>query len=298
MSTAVQTAPTSPSSEIVRPVDYLLKYADSFTSALPTHVDPKQFIAVAMDAVRRDPKIEQAARNDMRRFTSAIRQAARRGLEPGTEQFYLVPFAPRRGAPQVIEGIVGYQGLVEMMFRAGAVQSVVAELVRANDRFAYVLGVDERPNHVVDWFGADRGKIVGVYAYATMEGGATSKVVVMGEAEINDVKQSSASARSDHSPWRTSPGAMWLKSAVRQLAKWVPTSAEYRREKLRAASDVWEERIRKNAALDAIDDDRPPTAGEHVDQVTGEIVNDVVDAEALDDYDYQPDDPDDPDVAA
>jgi recombination protein RecT len=31
---------------------------------------------------------------------------------------------------------------------------------------------------------------------------------------------------------------MWLKSAVRQLAKWVPTSAEYMREQLRAVRDV------------------------------------------------------------
>jgi recombination protein RecT len=31
---------------------------------------------------------------------------------------------------------------------------------------------------------------------------------------------------------------MWLKTAARRLAKWVPTSAEYMREQLRAVRDV------------------------------------------------------------
>ena len=75
-------------------------------------------------------------------------------------------------------------------------------------------------------------------AFARMRDGATSKVVVMNKAAIDRVKKSAQGTDSSYSPWTTNPDAMWLKSAVRQLAKWVPTSAEYIREQMRAARDV------------------------------------------------------------
>jgi recombination protein RecT len=59
---------------------------------------------------------------------------------------------------------------------------------------------------------------------------------------------------------------MWLKSAVRQLAKWVPTSAEYIQERARAAATATGGgtaplRIEADEVLD----------GEVVDEDTGEI---------------------------
>ena len=77
-----------------------------------------------------------------------------------------------------------------------------------------------------------------VYAYAIMRDGATSKVVVLNGAAIGKIRAASSSAKSDYSPWSTHTDSMWLKSAVRQLRKWVPTSAEYIREQMRAVRDV------------------------------------------------------------
>jgi len=82
------------------------------------------------------------------------------------------------------------------------------------------------------------GEIRGAYAYAEMVGGGVSKVVVVGPKEIERSKSASATASKSHSPWTTDYGAMVLKTAIHQLAKWVPTSAEYRREQLRAAVEV------------------------------------------------------------
>ncbi|MCT4574537.1 recombinase RecT, partial [Bacillus thuringiensis] len=75
---------------------------------------------VALGILRSKPEITQAAANDPGRFLFAMHSAARLGLEPGTDEFYLVPFAPKKGQPRVILGIPGYQGLVELMYRAGA----------------------------------------------------------------------------------------------------------------------------------------------------------------------------------
>ncbi|MCL2735624.1 MAG: recombinase RecT [Propionibacteriaceae bacterium] len=263
------------------PESFIMAYGESITSVLPSHVTPKQWLAVALDAVKKDPNVYQAALNDMRAFTVALRGAARMGLEPGTEQFYLVPFSPTKGAPRIIQGIAGYQGLVELMYRAGAVKTVKAEVVYANDVFEYTPS-DDVPRHTVEWF-QPRGEVVGAYAYAVMDGGAVSKVVMVGPREIESARSRSASARSSYSPWAKDYASMVLKTAVRQLAKWVPTSAEYRRAGLRAAQDVWDERL-ANAAdradLDAVAEVFP---GCVVDPLTGEIEFDVVDGEIVND---------------
>jgi recombination protein RecT len=213
-------------------------YRADFTAVLPSHVKPETWVRLATGALRRDPKVAEAAANNTGAFLGALLTAARLGLEPGTEQFYLVPQSPRANAPKEIMGVTGYQGLVELMYRAGAVSSVIVECVYSGDGFSYVPGRDERPVHEIDWDAENRGALRLVYAYAVMKDGATSKVVVLNKSDIARIRESSRSAKSDYSPWNKHESSMWMKSAARQLAKWVPTSAEYMRERLRAAAEV------------------------------------------------------------
>lgn len=205
-------------------------YRDDFASVLPTHIRPDTFVRVAQGALKRGKKqgnryeLEIAAANNPGAFMAALLDAARLGLEPGTEQYYLTP-RKTKGQLEIL-GIIGWQGYVELMYRAGAVSSVVAEVVYAGDRFRFQPGKDEIPDHEIDWDAEDRGALRLAYAYARMKDGSTSKVVVLNRAAIDRIKKSSQGADSDYSPWKTHEEAMWLKSAVRQLAKWVPTSAE------------------------------------------------------------------------
>lgn len=220
------------------------RYTQDFTAVLPSHIKPEQWIRLAQGALKKGRRqadgrtdLEVAAANNPGVFLSTLLDAARLGLEPGTEQYYLTPRKAKGGRLEIL-GIVGYQGLIELMYRAGAISSVVAECVYENDRFQYRPGIDERPIHEIDWDAEDRGKLRLVYAYAVMKDGATSKVVVLNRAAINRIKASAQGADSEYSPWNTSESAMWLKSAVRQLAKWVPTSAEYIREQKRAEAQA------------------------------------------------------------
>src|SRR5258705_13482077 len=71
-----------------------------------------------------------------------------------------------------------------------------------------------------------------------MGGGEVSRIVELNRDDIARIRKSSASAAFDNSPWNNHEVAMWLKSAVRQLQKWVPTSAEFRRELARAAGEA------------------------------------------------------------
>jgi recombination protein RecT len=216
--------------DLARPDQMIVHYSDEFAQVLPSHINPQTFVRVAVGALRRNPVLMQAATKDPPSLMTALMEAARLGLEPGTDEYWLTP---RSGS---VLGIVGWQGEIELIYRAGAVTSVKAEIVRANDGFKYDPSMD-RPEHVVDWF-RDRGEVLGSYAYAEMAGGGCSKVIVIGPEQIERAKSASASANGKSSPWTTDYAAMVLKTAIHQLAKWVPTSAEYRREQLRAAVEV------------------------------------------------------------
>jgi recombination protein RecT len=62
--------------------------------------------------------------------------------------------------------------------------------------------------------------------------------VVLNRQHIAAIRAQSQGAGSQYSPWNKWEESMWLKSAAHQLQKWVPTSAEYIREQLRAVRDV------------------------------------------------------------
>jgi len=207
------------------------QYSDSFAQVLPSHIRPETFVRLSQGLLRRDEKLRKAAERNPGSFLAALMDCARLGHEPGTDQYALVPFGDE------VTGIEQYQGEIERMYRAGAVASVKAEIVYTGDRFVYDPGTMDRPEHTIDWWG-DRGKPVGGYAYAIMKDGATSKVVVMNEATINRHKKESKTANRSDSPWVKWWESMWLKTFTHELEKWVPTSAEYRREQLRAAVEA------------------------------------------------------------
>jgi recombination protein RecT len=260
------------------PQALIKQYSADFTTVLPSHIKPETWVRLAQGALKRGKKVgdrtelEVAAGNNPAVFLAALLDAARLGLEPGTEQYYLTP-RKVKGQLEIL-GIVGYQGEIELIYRAGAVSSVIAEVVYANDVFSYQPGRDELPHHQPDWDAEDRGRLRLVYAFARMRDGAISKVVVLNRKDIERIKKSSQGADSEYSPWVNHEAAMWLKSAVHQLAKWVPTSAEYRREQLRDAMEVhrameqrpWDERT-------DVDHTALKPATSTVDTHTGEIVD-------------------------
>lgn len=260
------------------PAAMVQQYKPAFAELLPSHVNADTWVRLATGALRKNRDLAAAAQANPASFMAALSDAARLGLEPGTDQYYLTP-RKARGGSEVL-GIVGYQGIIELMYRAGAVSSIVAECVYAHDSFDYVPGADERPRHVIDWDAEDRGPLRLVYAYAIMRDGATSKVVVLNGAAIGKIRAASSSAKSEYSPWSTHTDAMWLKSAVRQLRKWVPTSAEYIREQMRAVRDVAAEPLGTTTLPTRDMADILATDDVEVDITTGEIVDaDIVGGE-------------------
>lgn len=211
------------------------QYSGELVSALPSHLQEKGggWLSSAMAALRKNDTLLQYANQNPASLIEALSEAAQLGLRPGSDEYYLTPKAGK------VLGVEGYQGKVERMYRAGAVSSVIVEVVYSGDKFEYKLGVHDKPRHEVDWFGADRGKLIGAYAYAIMkDGGAVSKVVIVNQARIDRAMEASATAGKGFSPWKSDEAAMWLKTAAHDLEKWVPTSSEFIREQIRAKQDV------------------------------------------------------------
>jgi recombination protein RecT len=206
-----------------------------FATIVPSHIDARAFVALGIAYLRKNPKLADAAKRNPQAFMAALSECARLGLVPG-DTYHLVPFEDRRNSTVEITGITDYKGEIELIYRAGAVASVKAEIVYRNDAFRYSTDMD-RPEHSPDWFG-DRGELIGAYAYAVMKDGATSKVVIYSKAEIDRVKAVAKGTDRADSPWKAWYDRMALKTVIHRLESFVPTSAEYRREQLRAAAEV------------------------------------------------------------
>lgn len=240
---------TQPGTEVAArdnsPRGLIEQYSGDFATVLPSHIKPETWVRVAQGALKKGRKaqgdrlgrfeLEVAAANNPAAFLSALLDAARQGLEPGTHQYYLTP-RKVKGQLEIL-GIRGYQGEVELIYRAGAVSSVILNVVREKDSYRYRRGLDEVPVHEYPNFAGEeeRGPIIGVYAYARMKDGAVSQVVELGRSYIAKVKAVSQGSDGQYSPWTNWEESMWLKTAAHQLQKWVPTSAEYLTTQARAA---------------------------------------------------------------
>lgn len=243
------------------------QYEKDIALVLPSHVKPEQFVRIAQGVLRRDKNLAQIAQRNIGSFMTAVLDCARLGLEPG-DTYHFVAYG------NAITGIRDYKGEIELIYRAGAVASVKAEVVHANDLFEYEPGTMERPRHEVDWFG-DRGEMVGVYAYAVMKDGSTSKVVVMSKAEVDRARKVSRSSSGASSPWVKWPDRMWIKTAVHQLYKWVPKSPEFRMEQDRGRAAL--ELVDPSLSTPPADYSEGPDIPEAVDPD-----DEVVDAELVD----------------
>lgn len=245
------------------------QYQGDIALVLPSHVKPEQFVRIAQGVLRRNPDLARVAQKNVGSFMTAVLDCARLGLEPG-DTYHFVVYG------NAITGIRDYKGEIELIGRTGQVAAVKAEVVYANDTFEYDPGTMDRPIHKADWFSDDRGQMIGVYAYAVMKNGATSRVVLMSKADIEKVRKVSRSSGSASSPWVKWTDRMWLKTAIHQLYKWVPKSPEFRMEQ-----------DRTTAALELVDPSLAPPAPDYSEgpDIPAALDDEVVEGELVDDGD-------------
>lgn len=183
------------------------------------------YLAAAVVALRNNKKLWQAAQADVGSFMAAMSEAARLGLVPGTHEYYLTI---RSGK---IQGLIGYRGIIELMYRTGLVGAVRVDVIRERDVFE----LDQNhgtllhlPEEGLRWTQETaRGKVEGAWAFAEMISGVRSNIEHIGDERI--ARALSASAAGMSGPWRTDYAAMVKKTVLHDLEKVVPTSVDDRR---------------------------------------------------------------------
>lgn len=193
--------------------------------ALPRHVSPDRMARVVMTALRTTRNLDACSQAS---FLGCVMSAAQLGLEPNTPlgHAYLIPRKNKRGGYDCTL-MLGYQGMIDIALRSGAVSSIFAHAVKPGDTFEYELGLEPRLRHIPS-DRADREKLPLTHVYAVARVRDAEPVfAVLTKAQV-EARRARSPATKD-GPWVTDYEAMARKTAVRALFPWVPKSVEMAR---------------------------------------------------------------------
>lgn len=182
------------------------------------------FKTAAVDYIRKVPKLLDCDRISL---LSAFVQIAQFKFMPSSVmgEAYVIPYAKEAKFQ------LGYQGLVTLLYRTPQVKSITANVVYENDEFDYIEGLEPKLYHKPAAFGKDKGKPVGVYTVAQLEGGVKT-FKVMSEGEVMQIKNLSKAKATADSPWNSDKDpfkGMWKKTCLIQHSKFLPKTAEFKR---------------------------------------------------------------------
>lgn len=182
--------------------------------ALPKHLNPDRMARIATTVLKQNPALNRCTPES---FLGALMTASQLGLEPGPlGEAYLVPYG------NTATFIPGYRGLIKLAWQSDQLSDIWAEIVYANDEFNYDLGLKRDLTHKPAK--ADRGESTHVYAAARLKSGGTPFVVMTVE-EVEAIRARSRAGK--NGPWVTDWPAMAKKTAIKQLARWLPMSTEF-----------------------------------------------------------------------
>jgi recombination protein RecT len=189
-------------------------FKSQISNALPAHMSGARATRAILTEIRSNPKLLQCSYES---FCSAVFKCAQLGLEIGSAfgQAYLIPFKDQ------CQLMVGYKGMIQLLYRAGNIKSIHADFVCEDDVFEYEFGLNQVFRHVPKV--KDRSKnIVSVYAYAHLTDGGF-EATVLSLDEVLNIKKISRS----QDIWNAHFTEMAKKTALRRLFKILPCSPEY-----------------------------------------------------------------------
>lgn len=187
-------------------------------SSLPKALglNPRRFMHTVLTALTTTPRLAEC---DLTSIVMSVIRAAQFGIECDGVNGALVPY---KGSCAFIPM---FQGLMSCVMRSGVVASIQPpRAVFEGDEFTYTYGLNETLRHVP----ADDGdnqtweKLRYVYCIAKVKTGE-QVFVVLPRSYVDKIRRRSAAQKG---PWLTDPIPMAMKTAVRNLCKYLPKSAE------------------------------------------------------------------------
>jgi recombination protein RecT len=211
----IQRSVPKPGGELIR---FIEQHQKDLAMVLPKHLTAERMARLAISAVRTTRGLEGCS---VASFASAIMACSSLGLEPGSAlgHAYLIPF---KGECTLV---IGYKGLIDLMYRSGYVASVKAEPVFEGDEFSFEKGLEPKLRHV-PCGEDDPNKLTHVYTIVRWKDGGEPLWDVLNRDQIMKRRNRSPAANARSSPWLTDFVAMSQKTGVRAIAKWAPSATE------------------------------------------------------------------------
>lgn len=175
-------------------LNWLERYGNEFTRALPSHIDTGAFLAAVRAALPGLVRCTPAS------LLQALLTCARFGLIPDGRHAVI-----RREGKQAVF-VPMAQGYVELMYRSGRVGSVHVGMIHEGDEWNFEptapapLDFTHRPALTLPK--KDRGEAILAYAFCWMASGARSQVVIL----TRRTRRRSATSTARRTSGRRSPG--------------------------------------------------------------------------------------------
>lgn len=229
--------------------DFVDPIKNAITGALPLFMreDSEAWIRGAILEISKTPALVNYAKNNFPSFAGTLTRVAALGLPLNRDMVYVLPFGSKQGMQANI--IIGWRGELELIYRAGTVETVHHEEIYEHDRYEWR---DGAPHLIAPAKEGERGALRYAVAWAKMKSGEISQFAIVDRERIAAAKKASRGSNSPSSPWVQHEVAMWRKTAIHELANFVDSSVEEcRPERLEA--------MKTRAAL-ALDVEREKTA--------------------------------------
>ena len=236
---------------------------NQFQLAMPKGAEASQLVRDAITAMRTTKNLDQC---DAASVLGALMNCAQLGLRPAVlGQAWVLPFWDGNKGGHRAQLIIGYQGYIDLAYRSGSVASIIARTVYTNDHFDVDYGLSDNLTHKPCLDGP-RGEATAYYAIVKYNQGGHAFWVLSHSEAVTHMEL--YAPRNRHKkitgPWLSDFDAMARKTAVRQLAKYMPKSVELANA-MRADDSV---------RVDLSPDVEPAAAAEFID---GEVANDATD---------------------
>lgn len=198
---------------------------EEFARALNRQMDPDHFARIMLSTYR--TASEYAKKASPMSWLVAAMECAQRGLRPdaASAEFYFVPRYNKYTKQVEISGQAGYQGLIQLGYRGG-VARIVARCVYSGDEFdeVYTMEGESIVHRPARQLHREKGDLILAYSVATLDNGQRLYAAV-DQDRIDKAMAMSGDPRKPDEPsevWLKHPDKMWMKTAVREIWRFLP----------------------------------------------------------------------------
>lgn len=209
-------------SDVIKILDHPKTLENYANNALFNRDDVAKEIMYAIEIVKQNSAMQESDAQTVLQCCFDV-VASGLTLNPVLGYAYLVPFKRK------CKVMPSYKGLSSLVYSAGAIKAINAQIVRENDKFSLDLANNVNPveHNITLGF---RGKPIGVYAIATFANGSKQAEVmtvdelyaVRGMSE--DYKYKKGNNKEEEALWVKHESEFFRKTVVKRLIKYLPKS--------------------------------------------------------------------------